>query len=429
VDTADTNTNGIPDFIERAGECADSVWHYQIEVLGYLLPPGDGTLGGGENVHDIYFKAMQLYGYTSPELPGPAPWDDYSSYCVSSARFESAAPNDDPEGQVIGALKVTLAHEFFHCIHYGYNGWVESWLMEMSSTWMEEVVFPEVNDNYQYLPSFFEAPHEGLQHDGTHRYGSFVWPRFLEENFGIDIMRPIWHNVRYNSAFAAMAAALDSIGTPFAKAFADFQNWNYLTGSRSEAGYYTDAAAYPEVAVMRTHSVIPDSNHYSVDPPEPLAGNFIVIENPGDLTGIFTFALDGNPLVSWAAGYLADYGGNDYRDTIWTSFSNGEGRIFVEYFEDVERVIVAPVVTSSYGEVYNFFYDIYLRSPGDADANDLVNISDVIFIIAYIFGSGPASHPLAGMDADCNRIVNISDAVYLVHYIFGGGPEPCADAT
>jgi hypothetical protein len=32
-------------------------------------------------------------------------------------------------------------------------------------------------------------------------------------------------------------------------------------------------------------------------------------------------------------------------------------------------------------------------------------------------------------DADCNGIVNISDAVYLISYIFGGGPEPCADCT
>jgi hypothetical protein len=29
-------------------------------------------------------------------------------------------------------------------------------------------------------------------------------------------------------------------------------------------------------------------------------------------------------------------------------------------------------------------------------------------------------------DSDCNDIVNISDAVYLISYIFGGGPAPCA---
>jgi hypothetical protein len=63
---------------------------------------------------------------------------------------------------------------------------------------------------------------------------------------------------------------------------------------------------------------------------------------------------------------------------------------------------------------------------GDADGNSIVNISDVVYLISYIFGGGPAPDPLLSGDADCNEIVNISDAVYLIAYIFGGGPEPCA---
>jgi hypothetical protein len=63
---------------------------------------------------------------------------------------------------------------------------------------------------------------------------------------------------------------------------------------------------------------------------------------------------------------------------------------------------------------------------GDADGNELVNISDAVYLIAYIFGGGPAPYPLLAGDADCNGFVNISDAVYLIAYIFGGGPAPCA---
>jgi hypothetical protein len=62
---------------------------------------------------------------------------------------------------------------------------------------------------------------------------------------------------------------------------------------------------------------------------------------------------------------------------------------------------------------------------GDADANEIVNISDAVYLIAYIFGGGPEPEPLLAGDVDCNEIVNISDAVYLITYIFGGGPEPC----
>jgi hypothetical protein len=63
---------------------------------------------------------------------------------------------------------------------------------------------------------------------------------------------------------------------------------------------------------------------------------------------------------------------------------------------------------------------------GDADLNQLVNVSDAVYLINYIFGGGPAPLAEQTADVDCNGVVNISDAVYLISYIFGGGPEPCA---
>ena len=63
---------------------------------------------------------------------------------------------------------------------------------------------------------------------------------------------------------------------------------------------------------------------------------------------------------------------------------------------------------------------------GDADASGNVDISDAVYLIAYIFQGGPAPNPLVAGDADCSNSVDISDAVYLIAYIFGGGPAPCA---
>ena len=63
---------------------------------------------------------------------------------------------------------------------------------------------------------------------------------------------------------------------------------------------------------------------------------------------------------------------------------------------------------------------------GDANSTGSVNISDAVFLIAYIFSGGPAPNPLISGDADCSGNVNISDAVYLINHIFGGGPAPCA---
>jgi hypothetical protein len=61
---------------------------------------------------------------------------------------------------------------------------------------------------------------------------------------------------------------------------------------------------------------------------------------------------------------------------------------------------------------------------GDADGNGIVNVSDANFLVAYVFGGGPAPDPFARGDADCNGIVNLSDAAYLIAYVFGSGGAP-----
>ncbi|MFH2054807.1 MAG: M28 family peptidase, partial [bacterium] len=63
---------------------------------------------------------------------------------------------------------------------------------------------------------------------------------------------------------------------------------------------------------------------------------------------------------------------------------------------------------------------------GDANADDVVNVTDAVHIVNYIFNSGPAPEPLTAGDVDCSGTANIVDAVYLIGFIFGGGAEPCA---
>lgn len=63
-------------------------------------------------------------------------------------------------------------------------------------------------------------------------------------------------------------------------------------------------------------------------------------------------------------------------------------------------------------------------TPGDADGNDIITISDAVALINYIFSGGPAPAPLAAGDSDCNSIVTIADAVFLINYIFAGGSPP-----
>jgi len=63
---------------------------------------------------------------------------------------------------------------------------------------------------------------------------------------------------------------------------------------------------------------------------------------------------------------------------------------------------------------------------GDANGDAIVDISDVVYLIAYIFSGGSAPSPKLAGDANCDGMVDISDVVYLIAYIFSGGMAPCA---
>lgn len=70
-------------------------------------------------------------------------------------------------------------------------------------------------------------------------------------------------------------------------------------------------------------------------------------------------------------------------------------------------------------------FDVIMPPIGDADGDWVISISDVVYLLNYVFGGGPAPKPLLVGDADCNGIISISDIVYLLNYIFAGGPAPC----
>ena len=60
---------------------------------------------------------------------------------------------------------------------------------------------------------------------------------------------------------------------------------------------------------------------------------------------------------------------------------------------------------------------------GDANGDTHFDISDPVFLIAFIFGGNPPN-PICQSDADGSGSVDISDAVFLIDYIFNHGPAP-----
>jgi hypothetical protein len=63
---------------------------------------------------------------------------------------------------------------------------------------------------------------------------------------------------------------------------------------------------------------------------------------------------------------------------------------------------------------------------GDVNGDGKLNAADVVYLINYLYISGPPPVPsVSEGDVNCNGIVNAADVVYLINYLFIQGPPPC----
>ncbi len=69
-----------------------------------------------------------------------------------------------------------------------------------------------------------------------------------------------------------------------------------------------------------------------------------------------------------------------------------------------------------------------IRGNVDQDSQDVVDISDVIYLVDYMFASGPAPtcDAAANVDGSGDGQIDVSDLIYLVDYMFASGPTPSA---
>lgn len=61
---------------------------------------------------------------------------------------------------------------------------------------------------------------------------------------------------------------------------------------------------------------------------------------------------------------------------------------------------------------------------GDVDESGTVNVSDLTYLVNYLFKGGPAPACADHGDVDLSGNINVSDLTYIVNYLFKGGPAP-----
>ncbi|UCD18049.1 MAG: hypothetical protein JSV44_03840, partial [Candidatus Zixiibacteriota bacterium] len=63
--------------------------------------------------------------------------------------------------------------------------------------------------------------------------------------------------------------------------------------------------------------------------------------------------------------------------------------------------------------------------PGDTDYDGEIELADIVYIITYIYSSGPEPLPARAVsDVNQDNLVNLIDILYLIDYLYLYGPEP-----
>lgn len=237
-------------YVDSAAAIMAYTASYEIDSLGFLPPPQD-ALGGGPE-YDIYIMDLgSLYGYTSTDV-ATAEGGTSPTFVVIDNDFIFVFP-DSNKG--IPGLKVTLAHEFHHAIQIGRYGYRPNdvWYHEVTSVWMEDVVFTGVNDYYSYLFatwSHFRFPETSLTSNQIIEYSRGIWGQYFTKKFGGDAMLRTWQGF----AAAPPVAAIDNVlrtsyQSNLRAAFGEWSLWNYFTAGRANpAAYYPEGANFPPMA-------------------------------------------------------------------------------------------------------------------------------------------------------------------------------------
>lgn len=430
VPAADTDGSGFPDFIEKLALYFDSSWTEEVDNLGWRQPPADG-IGGGDGRYDVYPTSIGLtYGLTIQDQQGPEPWNDYSSYILLNKAFLGFPPNDDPEGDQAGTMKVTCAHEFNHACQFADSPLhlksSESWWQELSATWMEDVVYDTVNDNYNYLDDFFDYPQLSLLDGSLHKYGAFVLGKFIQESLDPDAIRQSWEKMRWSAATVSIDTALMDEGSSLATAYRTFAGWNYFTDTRDLGISYAEGLRYPLVPITRTESAYPlgPRNGAAV---QSLAADYTEFLPDPLGRDVVEFSFNGANGTSWqAAMWLIDSSGNAVEHPISLDPVTGNGAVYIGGFDKIARgVLVASNVNLVISEA-SYQYSLGFLARADCNYNGYADIFDVLHLIDFVYNNGPQPLPLWEVgDLNCSGGIDILDISVAIDYILHGGATPC----
>jgi hypothetical protein len=229
---ADTSpADGKPDYVEQMlsvfenevypcenGTAANACAGGAAPGLGWRAPASDGTLGGDGRL-DVYIADLfpdDIFGYAAvdpnqsqdPNIP-------HHAFMVMDKDFTRFAGGSAAGG--LAEERVTAAHEYNHVLQNAYDFNEDPWMFEATAVYMEDKVYPSVDDYLNYVKAWVtstKTPLTAFPDTNLKPYGSAVWNHWLDHRFGAAVVRAAWEQSPAAGDFApgAYSAAISAAG-------------------------------------------------------------------------------------------------------------------------------------------------------------------------------------------------------------------------
>ena len=286
-------------YVDSTAKFFDYCWTMTVDSMKYGPPLQDNGSGGGPE-YDVYIEDLGsgVFGQTT--------FDDEGIGEGLHKRFASFITVDNDFRFVrtrgMDGLKVVAAHEFYHAVQLGsYGVWATAsdpdnysrdfYFYELTAVWMEDMLFPDVNDYLHDLPAYFDTFRDlqGRSISFTtfnfiyQGYERTLWAHYLAKQFGSDILRHTWEAMLNAPFLESMDVVLRERSTDFAEEYKTFSHWNYFTAFRADtARFYSEGHLYPVWRPNATLTYNPADVTTLLFGGYPLSTQFVSFNSPSD---------------------------------------------------------------------------------------------------------------------------------------------------
>ena len=414
----DNNGNGVPDYVDEVGIAADYSDSILVDVLNFLPII---TLDEDQK-YDIYIQDMPhgYYGVNRLDTDPLYPFDyTGSSFIEIDNKYEEGSGYYTTG---IEAMKITVAHEYFHAIQRSYRLEYEPqtrFLYEMSSTWIEDVVYPDIDDYIDdgWLLSFYGNPEQNIS--STDGYSIALYAHYLtsviesQDNLESTVIKQIWEQFStVNNAHSSINTVLvDNYSTTFMDTWLEFCTRNlyngYFDNMDNDFYYYEDQINTMPIIINSFDNLSTSINiNQSLEDDsmvihafEPSSDFFININNLDEniLGNIVLEAeeISGYPLIHTIP----------IEDLNYHYIENEIGKIYL-------------FMGSDYNSSLNFELSVHPYEFGDINQNNFINVVDIIYIVNYIFSSIDLSEfQIVLADLNLDDIISVLDITGIINII------------